>query len=300
MRYEIVQDTGPYNPREEYVYAAKMVCFDNKYNLGDPHTLRWHYVLGWEGVRQHLIDSYDAALFLPLYLYDHAGLTISTAPFVGPLDSRQVGFIYVNRAILKEEFDNNVVAANECMEEEEEVREYNSYLSGGVWGFLIFDDNDKEIDSGWGFYGRDNTERAALEALENLRNAADPPQPSPPITGRDEITDNSTTPARDSESLYFSYAGKVGVIWLAGDVVSYDGVTAQIDTWQGPIKRAIDQCLACAEERGLQRFIKAAEKIYGGSTDISFDTDAAVSLADGGAWVQTWVWVSNHQAQAAS
>jgi len=47
-----------------------------------------------EGELQDILDSLDKYIILPLYLYDHSGITMSTGPFSCPWDSGQVGWIY--------------------------------------------------------------------------------------------------------------------------------------------------------------------------------------------------------------
>lgn len=37
----------------------------------------------------------------------------------------------------------------------EDTEEWNTYLSGDVWGYRVFDEDGEEFDSYWGFYGRE-------------------------------------------------------------------------------------------------------------------------------------------------
>lgn len=75
-----------------------------------------------------------------LYLYDHSGITISTNSFGDSWDSGCVGFVYISKATALEEFggiteDNWRERANECIDNE--VKEYDHYLRGNVWGFIL-------------------------------------------------------------------------------------------------------------------------------------------------------------------
>lgn len=56
-----------------------------------------------EGELQDILDSLDKYIILPLFLYDHSGITISTGPFSCPWDSGQVGWIYAEKKKLIEE-----------------------------------------------------------------------------------------------------------------------------------------------------------------------------------------------------
>jgi len=114
------------------------------------------------------------AVILPLYLFDHSGMTVSTTPFSCPWDSGQAGFAYM---LLEE-------ARRECGGEEDpkewarrmieaEVKEYGQYLSGDVWGFEIkeydwnpdseeWEEEGEVVESCYAFYGRDYCEEEAL------------------------------------------------------------------------------------------------------------------------------------------
>lgn len=117
---------------------------------------------------------------LPLYLYDHSGLTMSTAAFHCPWDSGQVGWIYVTHAALRKEHDMKRVsrrireAALALMRVE--VSEYDQYLTGDVWTVDIEDRDGEIIDSCGGFYGLDHAieeGRRMLTASVAERRAAD-------------------------------------------------------------------------------------------------------------------------------
>jgi len=83
-------------------------------------------------------------VILPLYLYDHSGISMSTGSFNDRWDSGQVGWTYAtmeeikNNWMLKngeETSDEYTKAAEKLLEGE--VRTYNSYLTGNVWGFKL-------------------------------------------------------------------------------------------------------------------------------------------------------------------
>ena len=92
-------DENPRNPREEYDYFSTMLCWHSQYSLGDDNPYRdpdeaWEYI------------TESRAVVLPLYLYDHSGLSMSTSrsyPFNDPWDAGQVGWIFIEREkVLKE------------------------------------------------------------------------------------------------------------------------------------------------------------------------------------------------------
>ena len=164
------------SPREVDEHFGTMVCFHPRYALGDHHNymdkddfLREMYLdtVGHDeaGMKRYermvnIVSSrfrhgpkteeraIDEAmqkvisekyLMLPLYLYDHSGLAMSTESFSGRAphaewDSGQVGWIYVSKEDALKEFDADKMTgairqkADALMRSE--VAAYDSYLHG--------------------------------------------------------------------------------------------------------------------------------------------------------------------------
>jgi len=87
---------------------------------------------------------------LPLYLYDHSGITMNTTGFSCPWDSGQVGYIYVSKADARKE---RIPFGNIKPILESEVETYNQYLTGEVYGYEILNVVRACIDSCCGFFG---------------------------------------------------------------------------------------------------------------------------------------------------
>ena len=49
-----------------------------------------------------LVEQMDGMVILPLYLYDHSGITMNTCGFSCPWDSGQVGWIYADKAMIEQ------------------------------------------------------------------------------------------------------------------------------------------------------------------------------------------------------
>lgn len=86
---KIFVDEHAENPRE-WENLAVMVCWHRRYNLGDKH-----YFKDPDDFKKKVKEKDN--IILPLYLYDHSGITISTSPFGCQWDSGQVGFIYCSK-----------------------------------------------------------------------------------------------------------------------------------------------------------------------------------------------------------
>ena len=114
------------------------------------------------------------AVVLPLFLYDHSGLSISTGEFSCPLDSGLVGVIYISHEKIRKEYQlaPGTELTPEILEKakqglEIEVETYDQYLTGDVWGFVVYDQLDQEIDSCWGFYGDDPKKNGIMDHLDH-------------------------------------------------------------------------------------------------------------------------------------
>lgn len=202
---QVHRDDVTESPRDMFDQFGKMVCFHSRYNLGDKHDFDADTVLrdlaveaypdieelieyfedgyGWElignvekvdsiieSMINRAIDS--AYIMLPLYLYDHSGITMSVNPFHCPWDSGQVGFIYCSRKEAKEEFgDDFEDRAIKLMKSE--VEEYDHFLTGQIYGYMIEPTEHNTTiecdDSCWGFYG--DSEYMISEAKESIDHA---------------------------------------------------------------------------------------------------------------------------------
>jgi len=107
-------------------------------------------------------------LMLPLYLYDHSGITMRCSAFSCPWDSGQVGFIFVSKADARKEFGRLTKATVARIEQSlrGEVETYAQYLEGDVYGYEVEDSDGETLDSCWGFYGIE-------DCLSEARNSAD-------------------------------------------------------------------------------------------------------------------------------
>jgi len=171
---KIVQDQDPLNPRIGDDNLGNMVCFHQRYSLGDPHNIDHADFNGWQAMEAHLIKTHNAVIILPLFLYDHSGITLRTHPFSCPWDSGQVGFIYMDRSTLlnvaprkpKRLTKASKAWATECLLTE--VQAYDQYLTGDVWGYVIEDSDGNTVDACWGFYGEAYCKTEAEHAMAYL------------------------------------------------------------------------------------------------------------------------------------
>jgi len=192
-------DESPESPRE-WDNLGTMVCFHDRYRLGDggdnyedPTALLIdlnlkqiqiinklknredddyiYYADDLDNPHKELINMAQKSgiIILPLYLYDHSGITMNTTGFNCRWDSGQVGWIYITPEDIKKEYSVEVI--DEKLKKKVtdllrgEVKVYDQYLTGNIYGYSI----DEPInDSCWGFFG-DHKESGLLdEAKETI------------------------------------------------------------------------------------------------------------------------------------
>lgn len=174
--YTIIVGTDDYpeSPRE-WDNLGTMVCFHHRYELGDNHGFEtpnvfFHVLSGLypETATMDLTDeqlercetvAHEKNIILPLYLYDHSGITMNTTGFSCPWDSGQVGWIYVSKEEIRRDF--NVSRVSSKLEErirnilDGEVETYDQFLRGEVYCYSI-EKGGNNVDSCCGFYGNHN------------------------------------------------------------------------------------------------------------------------------------------------
>lgn len=164
-RFKVEQDTDVDSPRT-WDNIGTMVCFHKEYNLGDKHEYKSTDYSNFVDMKIELRKVYDGIL-LPLYLYDHSGLTISTTPFSCQWDSMPVGFIGVSHADIVKEYSKDAYqrALDYLLGE---VKTYSQYLRGEVYGYSVYslDCCCKVIDSCWDIYGYDEAVKSAKEDID--------------------------------------------------------------------------------------------------------------------------------------
>lgn len=158
---DIFQDDDPINPRVDYDNIGTMVCFHRRYQLGDKD----HGFKSPQEFREWCKGK--KLIILPLYLFDHSGLTISTSDFGDQWDSGQVGWIFIRPSEAIKQWGKKVdyqEKALECIKAE--VEEYDNYLRGNVYGYVVKSPEGKEIGSCWGFIGK--TDYVIEEAMSEV------------------------------------------------------------------------------------------------------------------------------------
>lgn len=172
MTLKIVQDEDVESPREGENLGV-MICWHRRYNLGDKHNFsepRDFMVSLVEKYADEEVEEIDELtddelmniiadhiVILPLFLYDHSGITMKTSSFNDRWDSGQVGWIYASKKRFRDETGyTESELFNQGLAQEMligEVEDYDKFLTGDVYGFVLEDEFGDVKDSCWGFYG---------------------------------------------------------------------------------------------------------------------------------------------------
>ena len=165
---EIRPDDWAENPRE---WASSTLC-----------TAHRRYTFGGESLPEHCQDIEEAfdmflaeraltrklVIWLPIYLYKHSGLALSTAPFSDRWDSGHLGFIYETRENIRKEFGVKRINADleerVCERLRGELEELEHWSNGTVYRLSI---PGLDVDSG-GFFGFDHEASGFLEYARDV------------------------------------------------------------------------------------------------------------------------------------
>lgn len=160
---KIYADEIPEDPRE-WDNLGTMAFFHRRYNLGDKHDFY---------NPDELIEflNEENTVELPVYMYDHSGIGLSTDnsryPFNCPWDSGMLGYIYITRDEIKEEFPSWKVLTKNRINKiksylQGEVETYHYFVSGRVYYFVSTCERCGNTDSCGGFYGEEWEENGLL------------------------------------------------------------------------------------------------------------------------------------------
>ena len=168
---EIEQDPNPMNPRTEYDNLGTMICCHKRYNLGDKHSYKHSDYNSWDEFINAVEKNEGPIVWLPIYMYDHSGITINTTGFSCPWDSGQLGFIYITKEKVRKEYGWKVISKKRLEKIKEylrgEVETYDDFITGSVYGYEVKDAKGEEVDSCWGFFGSDHEKSGLMEGAKN-------------------------------------------------------------------------------------------------------------------------------------
>jgi hypothetical protein len=163
----LIDDFGGDSPRD-WDNLGHMVCFHRRDNYGDKHDFSTPADL-YEFFKEHRVVR------LPIYMYDHSGVALSTGrsyPFNDPWDAGQLGYIYATYEEIRKDYGVKHVTQSITLKVEKvlksEVETYSRYLNGEVYGWMVstLAEPDEQLDSVWGYF--DDTDFVLQEGKDHV------------------------------------------------------------------------------------------------------------------------------------
>lgn len=162
LNVAIYYDDCAESPRTSCENMTVLACWHRRSNLGDEQIEGG--LTAKELIRSLRAKGEKVLALLPLYAYEHGGITMSTGSFSCRFDSGQVGWGYVTKSGAEEmgcvgsytDDKGKTTTYDKAFFEEairSDVRTYADYLEGQCFGYTVEDDDGTEVESCWGYVG---------------------------------------------------------------------------------------------------------------------------------------------------
>ncbi|MDY6957523.1 MAG: hypothetical protein SVK08_00065 [Halobacteriota archaeon] len=156
-KIQIFQDTDVFESPREWSNLGVMCCSHKRYSVPNEGDIDFGQFNSWEQVEAHVMDNDDAVIVVPVYMYEHSGIALSTTPFSCRWDSGQLGIIYTRRNDILNTFRDWKKLSQKRLNKARdilvnEVETFEKYMNGDIYGFVIKDKEGTEVDSVWGYY----------------------------------------------------------------------------------------------------------------------------------------------------
>lgn len=176
LTVSIYHDDAPFSPREDDNYGT-IVAFARNYSFNEVPEVQQSDFTSWQEMEEYLVKQCGAILVLPVYMYKHSDIALSTRSFMGRAhhaswDSGRIGLIYTTRKQV--ELLYGPFRLTKSMKTRlsnwltNEVEEYGRYVNGEVFGYTIEDEDGEQVDGAGGFIGSEYALEEATSAMNSL------------------------------------------------------------------------------------------------------------------------------------
>lgn len=148
---EIVREGSLENPLRDWEWAGHLILIPRYAWAGtdegndDPSESEF-----WKRIRAIRIFG---GVSLPVYAYDHSGISFSVSscyPFCDQWDGGQAGYAYMTSREIHSEYNGDKARAIEHLKAM--VRYADAYSNNECYGYQLYDSDGNELDSCWGFW----------------------------------------------------------------------------------------------------------------------------------------------------
>ncbi len=157
---EIDYDHFPMNPRTDWDNLSKIFSCHNTVT-GDIQAKGGYRSLHAE----YLARCGRNNIEVPVYLYEHSGITINTTGFNCLWDSGQLGYIFIDRKSACEQYGWKRLSAKRIEQVKkdlvQEIEVYDKYLSGEAYTVSILDADGEIADSCGSFFNIEEAKEGA-------------------------------------------------------------------------------------------------------------------------------------------
>lgn len=165
MNYKIRQDTDPLSPSEYADVSLFIVANHRDFYVAEPGEKRVPVSAS------DLLKKYKKTHWIfPMEAYIHSGVVLALSGEGNFPDRRwdvsQLGYVFA----AKSEWRLSAKAREAALAH---IEDWNRYLLGDVWGYVIEDDDGTHVDSCWGYYDKKLCEEDAVQALASAENNAE-------------------------------------------------------------------------------------------------------------------------------
>lgn len=173
-RVEIMYDEWAESPRE-WENLGKMYYWHRRYDLGDKQ-IDMNYYNNFDELVDEIKEDYGEIIWLPLYLMDHSGISMSTSSRLFEMwdsagwDWGVCGIIFashddIKKCYMVDEITDDVIdRATQCLIGE--VEAFDQFIRGDVYTVAVVDENDICVDSCGGFFGFDDAKSEGQSMAE--------------------------------------------------------------------------------------------------------------------------------------
>lgn len=173
---EIFHDEMPDNPRY-HNDITKLILFHRRYNLGDSHGYNQRDYSNWGQMEADIIEREKPGVILPVYMYEHSGVVLSTSSFNDRWDSGQIGFVTIDWKTAQGMKIEQAVTLIE-----EQLRDYTAYLNGDVYLYKISElltcnlgcQHKQYVTDAFCYYDMDHCYSDGIEQLESYLDSEVP------------------------------------------------------------------------------------------------------------------------------
>lgn len=164
-RLNICIDEFPEAPAD-YDDLGVMACFHSRYDLGDNHDYSLAEVQAIEKNKEYLT--------LPIYMYEHSGIALSSSSFSCPWDSGRLGLFFIKKEEARSYFGVRRLT-KKCEESilsrwQSKIDYTNAYLNGSVYGYEAIDNSEDVVASCWSYWGSEARTQMIDDATFELKH----------------------------------------------------------------------------------------------------------------------------------